>query len=107
MSIYSQMFILSKPILSLCCEANPNKAFLIELGNNPNLKTHYLEGVDLFYSNPLASPRALATKFFEIEIGKPANDIPSAVEISAAMADPNPLKRLAARAYYEAALKEL
>jgi len=91
----------AKKIVNLCCIANPNKAFDFVpsfLGGGIMIELD-----DLYYSNPLAPPRAGAVRFWEIEIGKSTNGIPSAVEAGAIMADADPIKRWAARCYFEAA----
>jgi len=88
-----------RQILNLCCVQNPAAAFEVEPGRVET--SHYLIGIDYsYYPNPLSPPRPLAVKYYEIEVGKPTNDIPSAVEVSAALSDPSPKKRFAARNYY-------
>jgi hypothetical protein len=91
-----------RQILNICCLADPARAFETGPFTTDGMSGLYLEERDFSSSNPLAPPRALAVKFFETEIGKPTNSIPSAAEVSRAMADSNPRKRWAARAYFGA-----
>lgn len=91
-----------RSILNYCCINNPTKCFIVYEGVRGRSQ---VVPVNLYYGNPLAPPRAAAVKFWEIEIGKPTNEIPNAVEISTAMSDTDPRKRWAARSYLEAALQ--
>jgi hypothetical protein len=87
-------------ILNLCCVANPCKSFKIAPVDKSRLQ---IIPKRLDEWNPLAHPRDLAVRFWEVEIGRAANGTPSAREVAAAMSDANPRKRWAARAYLEAA----
>jgi hypothetical protein len=88
-----------RQILNLCCVQNPAAAFEVEPGRVES--SHCLIGIDYsYYPNPMSPPRPLAVKYFEIEVGKPTNDIPSTAEVSTALSDPSPRKRFAARNYY-------
>jgi hypothetical protein len=90
-----------RQILNLCSTADPTKAF--EVGPQRwSGKTIVISCLDLIYANPLTLPRATTLKFWEIEIGKCSNGIPSFDEVVTAMSDYNPRKRWAAWAYQEA-----
>jgi hypothetical protein len=92
----------TKEILNICCVANPLVAFMVfpEIDGALIIAPRYLD-----YLNPLAPPRVMAVRFWELEIGKATKGIPSADEIGLAMCDTNPRKRWAARSYLEAASK--
>jgi hypothetical protein len=57
--------------------------------------------IELDYKNPLAPPRALAVSYWETEIGKTSNGVPSYEEIAAALVNPNPGIRTRASRYLE------
>ena len=86
-------------ILNYCSVWNITKCFCVS--SDPKGKM-IIEPINLYYRNPLATPRVAVIKFWEIEIGKPTNGIPSYGEMNAAMSDKNPMKRWAARCYLEA-----
>jgi hypothetical protein len=90
----------ARDIVNFCCLANPTKTF----GFSP-LRTGGLNlaPINLPYGNPLVPPRAAAVSFWEKEIGRSTNGIPSPDEIGLALADPSPRKRWAARMYLQAA----
>jgi hypothetical protein len=90
-------------ILNLCCVANPTKAFMIVPESSGSKDSLSISILDLSYLNPMAPPRVAALKFWEIEIDKPTNGIPSIDEVNAAFCDIDPAKRLAAVVYLEAA----
>jgi hypothetical protein len=92
-----------RQILNLSCVANPTVEFRFWPDGQAAV---VMMPTRLEYPNPLAPPRATAVRFWEIEIGasKSTNGVPSAEEIGAAMSDPNPRKRWAARVYFEATL---
>src|SRR5208283_5323910 len=52
--------------------------------------------------NPYSPPRAAALKFWEIEIGKPTNQVPTIAEVDTALSSANFRVRWAARNYLEA-----
>jgi len=92
----------AREILDLCCVANPSKAFVVRpaYGKQEPLVI-FLEGLHAY--NPLVPPQDEAVRFWELEIGKPTNGMPSNEEVRAAMSDAtNPEKRIAASLYVEA-----
>ena len=89
-----------KEVLNYCCVGNLTESFAI---GRDDRGVFFIEPIDLYYGNPLAPPRVAAMKFWEIEIGKPANGTPNTMEISTAMSDTNPRIRWAARSYLAAA----
>ena len=93
----------AREILNSCSTANPTKAFAVGLESVKSSNKLSISICDLHYLNPMALPRVAALKFWEIDIGKPANEIPSAHEVNAALCDANSTKRWAAVAYLEAA----
>jgi hypothetical protein len=92
-----------RDILNFCCAENPMAAFYITPVSswNPGNGKKCISPLNLRYDNPLASPRVLAIKIWEAEIGKTASNGPTMNEISIAMSDPNPRKRWAALNYYK------
>jgi hypothetical protein len=93
----------ARDILNYCCAANPTKAFEVGFESVKSSNQLFILIFDLHYLNPMALPRAAAVKFWEIEIGRPADGIPTADDINAALSDANPRRRWAAVAYLEAA----
>jgi beta-lactamase regulating signal transducer with metallopeptidase domain len=90
----------AREILDYCCASNPTKAFDIQpvRGQGPLVIFPKL----LIYNNPQPFARAGAIRFWELELGKPANGTPSLAEVRAALSDPDPGKRSAASLYVEA-----
>jgi hypothetical protein len=94
----------AREIFDFCCAANPTKAFLIRpLSTRPQSRL-VISLQSLVYRNPLGPPRVEAVKFWEFQIGKSTNGIPSLEEIRMAMCDPKPEKRSAASMFVEASL---
>lgn len=93
----------ARELLDFCCAANPTKSFLIRpVTGQQGPMIIFLE--DLCYFNPLVPPRAGAIRFWEIEINKPTNGVPSLEEVRAAMGNPDPAKRSAACLYLESSM---
>jgi hypothetical protein len=84
--------------LNYCCVWNITKSFIVAPDSVGKL---IIQPINLYSDNPLA-PRQAAVRFWEVEIGKPTNSIPSIEELSGAMGDANPRIRWAARNYFEA-----
>jgi hypothetical protein len=93
----------ARDIVNFCLIANPTKAFRFYPSYGGYTGGYVIILDNLEYRNPLALPRAAAVKFWEVEIGKPTNEIPTAAELSVAMSDVDPKIRFAARSYHEAA----
>jgi hypothetical protein len=94
----------TRDILNDCCLNNPTKSFCIFVAPSGVLLrdgTLTIDPVNLSFNNPLYPPPSAAVKFWETEIGKSTNGIPSAVELSVAMSNADPRKRWAARSYFE------
>jgi hypothetical protein len=91
-----------RQIVNFCCGADPTTVF--EMGPDSwGVADIEFWPITLGYGNPFAMPRAAAVRFWELEIGKPANGTPTMDEVVAAMSDRNPGKRRAAQLYQKAA----
>lgn len=89
-----------REILDLCCSANPSKVFLIFQPGQT--EAHTISLTHLVYRSPVAPPRVGAVRFWELEMGKSTNGIPTYKQIREAMASRDPAKRLTACLYFEA-----
>lgn len=93
----------AREIINSCCLGNPNVSFQILLYDRARTKIDF-NPISLDNGNPLLPPRAAAVKFWELEIGKPTNGIPSLEEVASALGDASsPQKRWAAQAYLQLA----
>jgi hypothetical protein len=88
----------ARDILDFCCVANPAKAFLVLQETNRQVIYRF----NLISPDPTVPPRAAAISFWEINIGKPINGIPSNDEVRSAMSNPDPKERISASLYVEA-----
>ncbi len=93
-----------REVLDFCCVANPTKAILVRPArpDSDQQGSAVIVLKDLIYANPLAPPRVGAIRYWELEIGKSTNGIPSLEEVRAALCDPDSRKRCAASLYLEA-----
>jgi hypothetical protein len=91
-----------RDILDFCCVQNPNQVFAFTPYVTRNHEV-LIEGtpLDLSYRNPVAPPRALAIAYWEMEVGKTTDDVPSYGEIVSALADSSPQIRTKALRFLE------
>jgi hypothetical protein len=90
----------ARQIFNYCCVANPARTFFVTLNTNGS---RHIEADSLYYRNPMIPPRPAAVAFWKAEIGQPKGDTPILDEVGAALSDPNPRIRWAARGYLQAA----
>lgn len=89
-----------RDLLNVCCAANPNKTFYIQLYKNREPKFTVISAVNLL-SDELKDPTTGALLFWTLEIGTLTEQVPTSDQIAAALADTDPKIRWAARKYTE------
>ena len=90
----------ARQIFNYCCVANPARTFFVTLNTNGGRS---IVADSLYYGNPMIPPRPAAVAFWKAEIGQPKGDGPKLDEVRAALSEPNPRIRWAARGYLQAA----
>jgi len=91
-----------RDLLNTCCIANPNKTFYIQVYTNRKPQFTVISAVNLLPLSKPTAPRPGILLFWTLEIGKLSESIPTNEQIVAALANPDPRIRWAARMYTEA-----
>jgi hypothetical protein len=90
-----------RDVLNTCCIANPSKTFYIQVYRNREPQFTVISAVNLS-SHKSTAPRPGILLFWTLKIGKLTESIPANEQIQAALANPDPRIRWAARMYSQA-----